>query len=100
MASLSFFRLEKGKGGDTLSLGGLEGVGQEEKRKKDITDSYNIMSKTCPDAFGKLKIVPADKSRGCGRLCLERRVWVWTLTSLLCHLREFGLHPEEPNGLI
>lgn len=49
----------------TLSLEGLEGFGQE-KRKKDITDRDSIMSKSCPEAF--LKIVPAGENRGRGRL--------------------------------
>lgn len=53
MASLSFLPLREGKvcvgggGGGvilTLSLEKLEGVSQEGKREKDITDPDNIMS--------------------------------------------------------
>lgn len=94
--SCFFFSLEKGKGGYILSLEELEVC----KKEKDITNADKTMHKSCPCALADLKIVFAGGSTGRGRLLPERRVWVWTLTSLLCRFRECGIHPAVPGGLM
>lgn len=81
--SFFFFSLQKGKGGDTHSHfrrtvrsqpGGEEGGRQHGARHHHL--------QRLSVASGELKIAPTGRGPGCGRMILERRVWVWTLTTL------------------
>jgi len=80
----------------TLSFEGLEGVRQEEKRRKDMPPRDSPEHKRFPSAFRELKTVEPSRSAWCGSLCPQRRVWVWTLTHLVSHCRKLGLHPARP----